>query len=48
LFTATIRNIDEVLAKKLEDSNPEDLLLPEYKNYADIFSPKKGNKLPLY
>ena len=46
LFTATIRNIDKALAKRLEDSNPEDLLLPEYKNYADIFSPKEADKLP--
>jgi LmbE family N-acetylglucosaminyl deacetylase len=48
LFIATIRNINEALAKILEDNNPEDLLLPEYKDYADIFSPKKADKLPLY
>jgi hypothetical protein len=48
LFTATIRNIDKALAKRLEDGNPKDLLPPEYKDYADVFSPKKANKLPLY
>jgi hypothetical protein len=46
LFTATIGNIDEALAKILEDGNPEDLLPPEYKDYADIFSPKEADKLP--
>ncbi|CBF82237.1 hypothetical protein AN5254.2 [Aspergillus nidulans FGSC A4] len=46
LFTATIGNIDEVLAKRSGDGNPEDLLLPEYKDYADIFSPKEADKLP--
>ena len=46
LFTATIRNIDKVLAKRSGDGNPEDLLLPEYKDYADVFSPKEADKLP--
>ena len=48
LFTATIRNINKVLAKRSGDGNPKDLLPPEYKDYIDIFSPKEANKLPLY
>jgi hypothetical protein len=46
LFTATIGNINKALAKRLEDGNPEDLLPPEYKDYADIFFSKEANKLP--
>ena len=46
LFTVTIDTIDQAIAKEPEEVNPEALLPPEYKDFADVFSPKEADKLP--
>jgi hypothetical protein len=47
LFTITIKDIDRYLqnASPLE---PRNLLPKKLKDYADVFSPKEAEKLPLY
>jgi hypothetical protein len=45
LFTVTIKDINRYL-QNASPPEPRDLLPEELKNYADVFSPKKAEKLP--
>jgi hypothetical protein len=47
LFTVIIEDINRYL-QNASPPEPRDLLLEELKDYADVFSPKKAEKLPPY
>ena len=49
MFIITLDNLEAVLkVKKVQKKDPINLLLKEFKNYTDIFSPKEAKYLLLY
>lgn len=47
VYSVTIEDIEQALQEK-EDADPQETLPAEFKDYADVFSPKEAERLPLH